>query len=65
MESKRQSRVEERHDDIMREYDIVIKELGQLAPYISRQYIYDQIAERLHFTDLHVRNVITRKLRKK
>jgi len=65
MESKRQSRVEERHDDIMREYDIVIKELGNIAPYVSRSYIYGQVADRLHYSSDHVNTVIKRRLRKR
>ena len=71
MEGKRQSRKDERHDDIMKEYDIVIKQLsdippfGNLATQVSKSFIYDVIAERLHYSLDHVCNVIKRRLRKK
>lgn len=66
MKVKRQSRAGERHDDIMKEYDVVIKELGDdVAPYFLRSRIYEIIADRLHYSVKHVQIVVLRSLRKR
>jgi hypothetical protein len=66
MEGKRQSRADERHDDIMKEYEIVIKDLGDnIAPYFLRRRIYEIIADKLHYSVEHVQSVVLRRLRRK
>jgi|LSQX01.3.fsa_nt_gb hypothetical protein len=65
MTHKRITRADERHEDIMIEYDKVITELGEeIAPYFLKRRIYEIIADRLKWSTEHVQSVIRKELRK-
>ncbi len=60
MKVKRQSKADERHELIMIEYDNLIKELGEEARHRKKRYLYDEVADRVHYSSDHVRKVINR-----
>lgn len=68
-----QSRTEERHEIIMKEYEKVLKELkevppmGDMAPHVSRKFIYDLVAKRLNgqWSVDHIKTVIIRRSKKR
>jgi len=62
---KRESRVDERHDEIMKVYEEVIKEYGSKAPYIKKYIIYGTVSDRTHYSLEHVRTVIAKRLKRK
>lgn len=59
------STTEARHNRIREEYDKLMKELGEEAPYITRTRIYDLLSERVNYSPALCMRVVNSQQEKK
>lgn len=53
-----------KYNEVHDMYDEIIKELGDMSAYVSKNYIYDKIKEKTGFSTRHISRILNHTKRK-